>query len=88
MRLFPTVVVILALACMATAAGAQDFCPFLAFCDAQGDRCLHNCSALADVVAWPRREAWTQQCSSNCALQHRRCVAHLSRRCFAPPDRR
>ena len=72
MRLFAAVffvVLALGLAWGSEAAMAQGYCPFVAFCDAQHYHCYRNCDALTDVVAWPARPPFLQQCSYGCERQ-------------------
>jgi hypothetical protein len=63
------------------AATAQGYCPFVAFCDAQHYHCYRNCGALTDVVAWPARPPFLQQCYHGCERQLNRCMYRAVRWC-------
>jgi hypothetical protein len=82
MRFLAAALIVCLLAFGAGEAHAQAYCPFLAFCDAQLDHCHHNCGALTDVIAWPDRPAFLQQCFANCDVQFSRCTVRSTRRCL------
>jgi hypothetical protein len=82
MRFLGTVLVVCLLALCADRASAQGFCPFLAFCDAQQHHCHQNCGALTDVVVWPARPGFVQECSAACDVQFSRCTVRSTRRCL------
>lgn len=82
MRLFGTALIVCLLAFGADRASTQEYCPFLAFCDAQHGHCRRNCGALTDVVAWQYRPAFLQQCFANCGAQFSRCAVRSARYCL------
>ncbi len=82
MRLLGAALVVGLLALGADRASAQGYCPFLAFCDAQQDHCHHNCSALTDVIVWPARPVFVQECFARCDVQFSRCTVRSARRCL------
>jgi hypothetical protein len=82
MRLFGAVLAVCLLALGADRAGAQGYCPFLAFCDAQQSHCYSDCGALTNVVAWPDRPAFLQRCFAKCDVQFGRCTVRSTRRCL------
>ena len=82
MRFFGTALVVGLLIFSADRAGAQGYCPFLAFCDAQHHQCHQNCGALTDVIHRPDRPAFVQYCFARCDVQFNRCTVRSTRRCL------
>jgi hypothetical protein len=83
MRFLATALIVGLLAMGANRAGAHEYCPFLAFCDAQQRHCHYSCGALTDVIAWPERPAFLAHCFAKCDAQFRRCAVRNTRRCLA-----
>jgi hypothetical protein len=82
MRFFGMMLVVCLLALAADKAGAQGYCPFLEFCDAQQRHCHQNCGALSDVIFRPARTAFVQRCIARCDWQFNRCTVRSAHRCF------
>jgi hypothetical protein len=85
MRFLKRAIVVGLLICIASAASAQRYCPVFDFCNAQRDDCYRNCGALTDVVIWPQRPIFVQQCGGHCAANYDRCLRRVAR--FCPPAR-
>jgi hypothetical protein len=62
-------------------AGAQNSCPFPAFCGTAQGQCHINCGALTEVIPWSARSAFSDYCSAKCDAEAARCQVRTARRC-------